>query len=268
MGCRTSMQQPLTRQDLQAGITVSVVSHGHGVMVEQLVAQLLQETSLTRLIVTLNRPETLALPSDDRIVCIQNHVPKGFGANHNAAFEQCNTTHFAVLNPDLQLIEPLLTRLLNCQQVALAAVVAPVVVSPDGRVEDSWRRFPTILGLAQKALGHDRSIMKPPSNAQIFYPDWVAGMCMLFDAQAFEQIGGFDEHFFLYYEDVDICTRLWQANLEVAGCCHCRVVHAAQRESHRNLRYLRWHLGSMLRYLLKYTGRHPRSAAKKRSAVR
>lgn len=267
MGCHTNMQQSLTRPNRQAGITVSVVSHGHGAMVEQLVAQLLQETSLTRLIVTLNRPETLALPSDDRIVCIRNQVPKGFGANHNAAFEQSNTTHFAVLNPDLRLIEPLLENLLNCLEVARAAVVAPVVISPEGRVEDSWRRSPTLLGLAQKALGHDQSIMKPPSDAQIFYPDWVAGMCMLFDAQAFEQIGGFDERFFLYYEDVDICTRLWQANLEVAGCCHCRVIHAAQRESHGNLRYLRWHLGSMLRYLLKYTGRQPRSASEKRAAV-
>jgi GT2 family glycosyltransferase len=75
-------------------------------------------------------------------------------------------------------------------------------------------------------------------------------MFMLFSAAAFRRVGGFDERYFLYYEDVDICDRLQRMNFSVMACPRSRVIHNAQRASHRNWRHLRWHLGSMWRYLV------------------
>src|SRR5690606_14674162 len=88
--------------------------------------------------------------------------------------------------------------------------------------------------------------------------DWAAGMFMLFRAEAFEAIGGFDEGFHLYYEDVDICTRLWIAGWKVMLHPGVQVVHDAQRTSHRNFRYMRWHVSRKARYLRKPTGGLPK----------
>ena len=84
-------------------------------------------------------------------------------------------------------------------------------------------------------------------------------MFMLFRAEAFFRVGGFDEDFFLYYEDVDICTRLWKDGSRVLACPGAQVIHEARRASRRNVRYMRWHAASLLRYLGKYWLRLPKT---------
>jgi GT2 family glycosyltransferase len=64
----------------------------------------------------------------------------------------------------------------------------------------------------------------------------------------FAALGGFDERYFMYYEDVDLCARVREAGLDVRLDPAARAVHAAQRDSHRRPRYLAWHLRSMLRF--------------------
>jgi hypothetical protein len=83
-----------------------------------------------------------------------------------------------------------------------------------------------------------------------FSPDWVAGMFMLFRNELFREIGGFDERYFLYYEDVDLCFRLRQHGYDVVLVPDARAAHFAQRQSHRNPRYLLWHVRSLVRFLL------------------
>jgi len=77
-------------------------------------------------------------------------------------------------------------------------------------------------------------------------------MFMMVKRQAFADIGGFDEKFFLYYEDVDLCARFKKAGWAVKYDPRAEVVHDARRTSHTNLRYLKWHLSSMLRYFIKH----------------
>jgi N-acetylglucosaminyl-diphospho-decaprenol L-rhamnosyltransferase len=74
-------------------------------------------------------------------------------------------------------------------------------------------------------------------------------MFMVFNRAVFDQVGGFNERYFLYYEDVELCARLQLAGLRVVVKPGAQVVHHAQRSSHRNLKYLRWHVGSLLRFL-------------------
>jgi GT2 family glycosyltransferase len=75
-------------------------------------------------------------------------------------------------------------------------------------------------------------------------------MFMLFRAAAFRSVSGFDERFFLYYEDVDICRRLKRQGLQVLYEPRAEVLHNARRTSWRHPRYLAWHLRSILRFLL------------------
>jgi GT2 family glycosyltransferase len=73
-------------------------------------------------------------------------------------------------------------------------------------------------------------------------------MFMLLRTTVFRQLGGFDDRYFLYYEDVDLCARIRLSGLDILQLPLPGVIHNAQRSSHRNPKYLRWHIGSMLRF--------------------
>jgi GT2 family glycosyltransferase len=128
-------------------------------------------------------------------------------------------------------------------------VAAPLVLGVAGEVEDSARDFPSPLRIACKALGRCKG-GNYAIGADLVHPDWVGGMFMLFLSAVYQSAGGFDERYFLYYEDVDLCARLRLLGYLVVLCPQARVVHHARRSSHRNLRYLRWHVGSMTRFFL------------------
>ncbi|MGN7292441.1 galactosyltransferase-related protein [Rhizobium sp. SAFR-030] len=230
-------------------------------MVSSLVTQLLDFPEIDRIVLVLNIPEVLDLPQSSRIETLWNMSPRGFGANHNFAFRLCASDCFLVLNPDIVFLNDPFPALFAALQNSGAAVVAPLVTTADGTVEDNVRRFPTISGLLRKAWGlDDGSYRLTPGQADI-EPDWIGGMFMLFRADDFREIGGFDEAYFLYYEDVDICARLWRQDRRIVACPAEKVIHNAQRASHRNWRFRRWHLQSALRYLLRYSWRRPRRAA-------
>jgi GT2 family glycosyltransferase len=248
-----------TDQLTNSGITTSIVSHGHGQQVELLVKQTLKDPNVARLVLTLNTHEDLKLPTDERLVVLQNATPRGFGANHNSAFKHCETAFYCVLNPDIVLREDTFGQLVACLTTTKAAVSGPLVLSPCGEQEDSWRRFPTVLSLCLKAVGHDITVMKQGDKDFPLFPDWIAGMCMMFDANYYQQINGFDERLFLYYEDVDICARLWQQGTAVAASSKATVIHNAQRASRREWQHMKWHASSMFRYLKRYSFRMPKT---------
>jgi len=230
-------------------------------MVGNLLAALQTFPEVGQVILTRN------ISDDDRVVeientlIIQNAVPKGFGANHNAAFVHSTAPYFCVLNPDIELPTNPFPALLAALNGSGASVMAPAVVNSVGNPEDSARGFPTVKQLASKLLGRydGRYALQPTQSATPV--DWVAGMFMLFRADDFKAIGGFDEKFFLYYEDVDICTRLWKAGRPVMVCPQVQVAHDAQRASRRNLQYMKWHAASMARYFWKHWGRLPKGGS-------
>jgi GT2 family glycosyltransferase len=77
----------------------------------------------------------------------------------------------------------------------------------------------------------------------------LAGMFMLFRSEVFRRLGGFDERYFMYYEDADLCARLRRLGHDVRRVPSSRVVHHARRTRHWIPRYLLWQLASMLRFL-------------------
>ena len=234
-------------------------------MVASLVRQLDACPEVTQIILTRNIAEPWLLQPGGKLEVIDNKVPLGFGANHNQAFRHSRERFFCVLNPDVELADNPFPILSACLASRRAALVAPLVLSPEGIVEDSARHFPTGRSLFLKALGLADGRYPAVSGQAPFFAEWVAGMFMLFDRAAFECVAGFDEDFFLYYEDVDICVRLWTAGFSVMACPNVSIVHAAQRDSRRRPRYLRWHLASLARYFRKHGGRLPDIA--RRAAV-
>jgi N-acetylglucosaminyl-diphospho-decaprenol L-rhamnosyltransferase len=235
-------------------ITVSVVSHGQWHLVSQLLTDLRSHCNSTtiELILTLNIPEVVTLDQADydfSVRIIRNPQPKGFGANHNAAFAQANGQFFCVINPDIRFTSCPFSNLLACFSDSSVGIAAPLVLSPEGQPEDSARRFPTpwkILGKLKTR--HDRPDYS--LDGGMVPVDWCAGMLLLFPANVYANLRGFDERYFLYYEDVDICSRLTLSGFKVVMSADTHVVHHAQRSSHRQIRYMFWHVRSILRFFL------------------
>jgi GT2 family glycosyltransferase len=238
-------------------VTVSIVSHRQAVLVANVLADLRAycKTPL-QVVLTLNVEESL--PFDPTqfgfpVEIIRNKIIQGFAANHNAAFAHCRSDYYCVLNPDIRLAQDPFPALIEVLADATVGVAAPRVVNAEGGIEDSARQFPTPGSILKKALlGSSVAVANRHSaGLALIYPDWVAGMCMLFRSETFRALNGFDEQYFLYYEDVDLCWRLHRQGLRVALVPAAQVVHQARRDSHRKPRYLIWHLSSMLRFFIK-----------------
>jgi GT2 family glycosyltransferase len=242
--------------DVSRDITLSVVSHRQNTLVNQLLEDLARVCSdRVAVVITQNVPDDVELrvPAGLPAQRILNGQVKGFGANHNAAFKHCTTPYFCVANPDIRLpADPFPPLVESLEHAALAG---PLVRSPDGNVEDSARRFPTAGSLLKKLLAEKR---KPdyPAGAGPQQVDWLAGMFIVFRREAFEAVGGFDEAYFLYYEDVDICRRLQRRRGSRAiWDPRAEVVHEARRASRRDLRLARHHAASLLRFLFSPSAR-------------
>lgn len=236
-------------------MTISIVSHGHGEMVLDLLNDLAQvRDCLFDVILTLNVPEKEIFrehmwPFPFKM--IRNVCPRGFGQNQNTAFGFSKSAFFCVLNPDVRLYKGSMNALLGNFEETNIGAVGPLVLSPDLTIEDSARKFPTVLGLAKRFLtGSRRSdYIIDSSTVDV---DWLAGMFVVFSRTGFLKVGGFDERFFMYLEDVDICRRIRAANLEIRLNPKVQVIHAAQRASKKNAQHLRWHLRSVLRYFFTF----------------
>jgi N-acetylglucosaminyl-diphospho-decaprenol L-rhamnosyltransferase len=216
-------------------------------MVAALVGDLLECPEISGIVITQNIPEKTAYSGDRRVEVRRNAQPRGYGSNQNAALRMVSTPFACVLNPDIRLAGnpfPALLKVLRDESVAAAA---PVITTPDGKREDSARKFPTLASLAGKALGLADGTYAQPEEAE--NPDWLAGMFLLMRSSIFREVGGFDERYFLYYEDVDLCRRLRRRGYELRQAQEASAVHAARRASRRDWRHARWHLASMARFL-------------------
>lgn len=243
-------------------VTVSIVNHGHCGMLSGLLEDIGKKCSyIDHVIVTHNLPSSLQLDSNKysfKLTILQNELVLGFGANHNQAFEFCDSQYFCVLNPDVKFIDDPFEGLVDCLQNKEFGVVAPLVVNSKGELEDSFRFFPTPVTLTKKILFNHKSTYPLDSKDGLVFPDWVAGMFLLFRKSFFEELNGFDESYYLYYEDIDICLRTWKVKRAVVLFKGATILHNGQRDSHSNLGFLIMHLKSISKFFAKHWLRFPK----------
>jgi len=166
----------------------------------------------------------------------------GFAAGVNRAARETRAPYLLCLNPDAELVGPV-PRVLEAWLATHAdtAVVGPRVVDPDGRVQGSARRFPRwSAALAGRSSWLTR---RYPDNwltsqnvvgqraVEPMDVDWVAGSCLMTRRDVFNQLGGFDEGFFLYWEDADYCRRAAKAGFRATYLPQVTVRHQAGASS-------------------------------------
>ncbi|MFZ4288309.1 glycosyltransferase family 2 protein [Variovorax sp. HJSM1_2] len=221
-------------------ITVSIVSHGHLELIRPLLSQLNTycHQVIEKVVLTINKPEPDALAGEQwrfPVERIENTSQKGFGANQNQAFQRCSTPWFLALNPDIRLDQDVLTPLI-AQAGSRTGLLTPLIFEPGKTEPEQQRGLLTPLEILTR---------RRPQYVRPKHPAWIPGLFMLFRYEAFAKIRGFDERFFMYGEDFDICARTQLAGWQIQVANELSVVHEAQRASHRDYRHMWWHVQSL-----------------------
>ncbi len=219
-------------------------------------------------IINNDRPQDLVPISDldpTRIKTIQNRSNRGFAAAVNQGYRQSRAPLLLLLNPDVRVergaLEALATTMENHPDVG---VVLPKLKSPDGSLQYSCRRFYSIATLLLRRAPFQSLFSKHPSvrrhlmadwdHETLSEVDWGLGAAMLVRRAASDRGALLDERFFLYFEDVDLCKRMWQKGWKVFYNPKACMVHHHRRESAASWKIgaKRHHFLSLLKFLWKY----------------
>jgi N-acetylglucosaminyl-diphospho-decaprenol L-rhamnosyltransferase len=232
----------------------SIVSHGQIRIIDNLLSDLAKlDLSDSIIVLTINIPEDLSIldrHSKLPLVLIRNKVVKGFGENHNAAFQLHDSFFFIVINPDIRITNSLnyLFSMFNFDE--RIGIVVPKVVNSKNEVEDSVRRYPTLSSLFFRFIFRRRLDYKIVDDSMLV--DWAAGMFMVFKSAYFREIGGFDIDYFMYLEDVDVCLRFKKNGYLTLIEPRVIVTHEARRMSRKSLKFTLIHFKSYITYSLKH----------------
>jgi GT2 family glycosyltransferase len=199
------------------------------------------------------------------VVTILSEVNGGFGAGVNMGAAALNTDLVLVLNPDTRFERnkiDVVRRLF--QERARLGVVGLKLINPDGTLQHSARRFYSLPDIVIRRTPLKRvppmrrlersHLLEGQWAGGPFEADWVMGTGFVVRRSAFDQVGRMDEGYFLYFEEVDLCARMWVHGWRVLAVPEVELVHDHQRHSQAGI----WsssgqtHLRSMARFFTKF----------------
>ncbi len=194
-----------------------------------------------------------------QICLIEPKTNNGFGAGHNLVLPMISSKYHIVINPDIVLkdnaIKTIVDFMENNGEIGL---VSPKICFPDGREQILGKRNPRLKYLFASRLRKDE-----PSDLLKEYAmldedltkttdiENASGCFMAFRTELFKEMGGFDKRYFMYFEDADI-SREAKKRAGVVYYPDATVYHVWGRDSKRNLKLMKIHIFSMLKYFLKW----------------
>jgi hypothetical protein len=197
---------------------------------------------------------------------IANKENRGFTAANNQGLARSQGRYLLLLNPDTETVgDALVTMLRYVEANAEVGALGPKLVNPDGSIQSSRRRFPTfatalVESTVMQEWWQDNRVLRryymadTPDNA-IQRVDWVVGACLLVRRQTYEQVGGLDEGFFMYSEELDWCRRIKAAGWEIVYLPTAAVIHHEGKSSEQVVpaRHV-YFQSSKVRYFRKHHG--------------
>jgi N-acetylglucosaminyl-diphospho-decaprenol L-rhamnosyltransferase len=173
---------------------------------------------------------------------IANSENVGFTVGSNQGIAVSRGRYVLLLNPDTEVVDDALATMVeymdNHSQVG---VLGPQLLNPDGSIQSSRRRFPTLATaflestVLQQWFPHNRAIrhyyMTDQPDDKVQEVDWVTGACLLARREAIEEVGLLDEGFFMYSEELDWCRRIKGQGWKVVYLPTARVIHYGAQSS-------------------------------------
>ncbi len=195
-------------------------------------------------------PDTIYLKSDRNI---------GFGAGHNMVLDNLDSEYHCIMNPDISFYEDCLSPIISFMDSHKdIGMVIPNIVGVDGKRQLAYRKNPTVFDLfirffcknlfAKRYLDHTLSDM---DYSNPFHVPFGHGAFLVIRTDLFKELKGFDENFFLYLEDADLCRRV-NLKSKLFYFPGSTVIHRWERGSHKNIKLFFCHLRSVIYYFNKW----------------
>jgi N-acetylglucosaminyl-diphospho-decaprenol L-rhamnosyltransferase len=227
--------------------TLSIVSHGHSENVCRLLKDLndYKGPAHLKILLTWNAPELETVTEQDffeiaawPLTIIKNQRRQGFSQNHNAALINADSGVWCIVNPDITMPKENFHAIHQSLSKLGVGLVYPTQLSPTGKFLDYQRELVTPWALFKRYCF--RTTLK---TMQV---DWVSGCFMAFHSSVYQQLKGFDEKYFLYCEDIDICLRLQLAGYKMAEA-DFSIIHDTHRGTLKKWDHFKWHVSSLLK---------------------
>jgi hypothetical protein len=197
---------------------------------------------------------------------IANKENRGFTAANNQGLVLGRGRHFLLLNPDTEVVGDALEIMVEYVDAhPEVGALGPQLRFPDGRLQSSQRRFPAFsTGLVESTVVQEwspdnrvlrRYYMADTPDDAIQPVDWVVGACLLVRRQIYKEVGGLDEGFFMYSEELDWCRRIKDAGWEVVYLPTATIIHHEGKSSEQVVPARHIHFqSSKVRYFRKHHG--------------
>lgn len=244
-------------------IFVSVVSHRQSALINELNCLDNLNDSINIVIKSNDDSDCfITLEKKSNITWINQSYGLGFGANNNYVYSFCRKVLdmqdddiFIVLNPDVVISSEMIDKLIS-QMVLDDCCFACINLFRDEyflTFDNSIRKFPRLFDFFSSFLfSHNRTIIDKKIISRISTVDWAAGSFLAFRAYHYSSLNGFDEGYFMYCEDIDICYRSKASSIPLRYFPDVKARHIGHHANRRifSLNFM-WHLRSIFRYLYK-----------------
>lgn len=198
---------------------------------------------------------------------IQSPKNIGMGGGNNLGIKEANGEYVLILNPDIHLFrDSIKTMIEHLESRPEIGLIAPKLLNPDKSLQHTcyrWHNFWTPIyrrtALSQFSFARRelrRFLMEDWDHSTAQEVDWIQGSCFLLPKKVIDQVGHFDDKFFMYFEDTDLCRRIKKAGYQNVYFPNSEVIHFHRRQSADSNFLLnkmtRTHIVSWLKYMYKW----------------
>ncbi|WKD85558.1 N-acetylglucosaminyl-diphospho-decaprenol L-rhamnosyltransferase [Polaribacter huanghezhanensis] len=194
----------------------------------------------------------------EEIVYLFTRKNLGFGKAHNLVISKLKSEFHLILNPDVTFSPQVLPNLIHeLNHQGTVAMISPQVLYPNGELQYTCRKKPTFLELICRRLRIKKEFTQQQEYRNLdlskpFYPEFIHGCFMVFKTQDFKNINGFDERYFLYLEDADICRKVILNQKKILYFPSEKITHLHQKASAKRLKLFYHHIISAIKYTKKW----------------
>lgn len=199
----------------------------------------------------------LSAYEDVKLISLGENV--GFGKGHNTAINKADSQYHAIVNPDIILEEDAFFKLIEFMEKSPdCGMCIPKIMTRDGELQKAYRRELTVSDMFIRMFikggfkkKRDHHTMQDMDYSKPFNVPFAQGSFLLARTELLKKVGGFDDRFFLYMEDADLCKRVNEVS-SVMYCPYAKVIHKWEKGSHKNRKLFKYHVSSMNKYFKKW----------------
>ena len=192
------------------------------------------------------------------VVYFDTYENLGFGKGHNYVLNYLDSEYHAIVNPDIKLKDDAFSAILEYMDSNGVGMSIPRLVDEKGNLQSVYRREITVEDMFIRMFAsrffkkrQAYHTMQECSYKTPFPVPFGQGSFLVVRTEIFRKLNGFDERYFMYMEDADFCKRVNEIS-QLMYCPYAEVIHKWEKGSHKNMRLLKIHIKSMLKYFHKW----------------